>query len=166
MAKQTMPTVDDVAMLPIIYRSTVLEEQLDAMGHMNIRHYVANFDSAAWIMFETFGLSVEYYQQHNVGMFALEQHLRYVREARLGQEISVRFRLVGLNAKRSYFMMFMMNETRQELAATFESLGSFADLSVRRTAPFPPEIHARMQALYEQHQALPWPPPLCGSIAL
>jgi acyl-CoA thioester hydrolase len=166
MAKQTMPTVDDVAMLPIIYRSTVVEEQLDAMGHMNIRYYVGNFDSAAWIMFESFGMSVDYYKQNDVGMFALEQHLRYVREARLGEEISIRFRLVGLNAKRSYFMMFMVNETRQELAATFESLGSFADLRLRRTAPFPADIHARMLALYEQHQALPWAAPLCGSIVL
>ncbi len=153
-------------MLPIIYRSFVVEEQLDAMGHMNIRYYVGNFDSAAWIMFEQFGLSVGYYQQHTVGMFALEQHLRYVHEVRVGEEISVRFRLVGLNAKRSYFMMLMVNETKQELAATFESLGSFADLTTRRTAPFPHDIYTRMEAMYQQHEALPWAAPLCGSIAV
>lgn len=153
-------------MLPVLYQATVTDDELDAMGHMNIRYYVGHFDSAAWRMFEQFGLSVAYYQAHTVGMFALEQHIRYVREVRVGEAISVRFRLVGLNAKRSYFMMFMVNETHQDVAATFESLGSFADLTTRRTAPFPPDIHARMSAIYEQHAALPWVAPLCGSIVI
>lgn len=164
MAVMTMPTVAEVKLLPMLYRATVTFDQLDTMGHMNVRYYAGHFDSAAWLMFEEMGLSIAYYQANNVGMFALEQHLRYVREVRLGEEIGVYFRLVDMNAKRSYFMMFMVNETTQTLAATFESLGSFADLSVRRTAPFPAEIYSGMRALYDHHQALPWVAPLCGSI--
>jgi acyl-CoA thioester hydrolase len=164
--KIELPTLEQIVELPIVFRGQVEEHHLDAMGHMNIRHYVGMFDSGAWDMFASFGLTLEFYKQHTVGMFALEQHLRYVREVRLGEKVAIAFRVVGLSTKRSYFIMFMINETRQELSATFESVGSFADLTQRRTAPFPPEIFANIDALWQKHHALNWQAPLCGSISV
>jgi len=40
----------------------------------------------------------------------------------------------------------MVNETRGTLASLFECVNSFADLTVRRTAPYPEDIAARIGA--------------------
>jgi acyl-CoA thioester hydrolase len=61
-------------------------------------------------------------------------------------------------------MMFMVNETRGTLASTFECVNSFADLTARRTTPFPPEIGAKIDVLLTQHQALDWDAPVCGVV--
>jgi hypothetical protein len=50
------------------------------------------------------------------------------------------------------------------LSAVFESLGSFADLTTRRTAPFPDEIAQKIDAMLTLHQALDWQPPLSGAL--
>ncbi len=71
-------------------------------------------------------------------------------------------RVLGRSAKRIHYMMFMVNETRGTLASTFECVNSFADLTVRRTALYPPEIAAKIDALLAQHQALHWDAPVCG----
>jgi acyl-CoA thioester hydrolase len=59
-------------------------------------------------------------------------------------------------------MMFMVNQTRGTLASTFECVNSFADLTERRTEPFPTEIAAKIDAMLAQHQALDWVAPACG----
>lgn len=66
----TIP-ISKIKALPYLHTETVLEAHLDAMGHMNIRHYLGFFDNAGWKLFaETFGMSIAYYQTHQVGMFA------------------------------------------------------------------------------------------------
>jgi acyl-CoA thioester hydrolase len=58
--------------------------------------------------------------------------------------------------------MFMVNETTGRLAAIFECVNSFADLTLRRTAPYPAEIADRMDPMLAQDAALDWPAPVCG----
>jgi acyl-CoA thioester hydrolase len=74
----------------------------------------------------------------------------------------VYIRVLGRSAKRVHYMMFMVNLTRGTLAATFECVNSFADLKLRRTAPYPPEIAARIDVLLTDHRALNWDAPVCG----
>lgn len=166
MAKIALPSLADLQMLTVVYQATVSDEHLDAMGHMNIRHYLAMFDSAAWVFFESLGLGLAYYKQNTVGMFALEQHLRYVREVHAGESIHIGFRLVAMHPKRLHFMGFMVNDTQPALAAVFESLGSHADLTTRRTAPFPEWLYAQLVTRWQQDEQLGWAPPLCGSIQI
>jgi acyl-CoA thioester hydrolase len=61
-------------------------------------------------------------------------------------------------------MLFMVNESKGNLAATLETLGSHADIKARRTSPYPPHIAARMDAILAEHQALDWAAPVCGVI--
>ena len=52
-----------------------------------------------------------------------------------------------------------------QLASVFECVNSHADLSVRRTAPWPPQIAAKIDERIAESAALDWPAPLCGVIA-
>lgn len=157
--------IEKIKTLPYLHTQVVLEQHLDAMGHMNIRHYLGFFDDAGWKFFaEHFGLTLDYYRQHQVGMFALKQFLHYIAEVRLGDVVDIYGRIINRTTKRVHFMMFMVNREKAVLSAIFESLGSFADLTTRRTAPFRDDIAQKIDALLHIHQALDWSPPVCGAL--
>ena len=63
-------------------------------------------------------------------------------------------------------MMFMANETRGVLSSIFECVHAHADLSVRRTAPFPAQAAARIDAYIAAHRALAWPAPVSGTMGI
>jgi len=157
--------IEKIKSLPYLNTETVKQEHLDAMGHMNIRHYLGFFDNAGWKLFaNSFGLTIDYYQNHQAGMFALKQFLHYTAEVRLGDVVDIYGRVINRTAKRVHFMMFMVNKQADVLSAVFESLGSFADLTTRRTAPFPDEIAQKIDTMLAVHQNLDWQPPLSGAL--
>ncbi|HEX2905518.1 MAG TPA: thioesterase family protein [Phototrophicaceae bacterium] len=150
--------------LPIVYRFTVPEEYRDAMGHMNMRWYLAIYDEAGIPLFDELGLTLEHYQHNHAGGFDLEHHIHYLNEVRIGDTLTLRARLLGRSAKRLHYLLFMVNESRGLLASIFECVNSYADLSARRTAPYPPEIAANIDAMLAEHQQLTWAAPVCGAM--
>jgi acyl-CoA thioester hydrolase len=154
--------LEKVTALTAVHRVTIPPEYQDENGHMNIRWYVFVFDDAGYPVAASLGLTPDYHQQHHTGGFDLEHHIHYLNEVHSGDTVAVYFRLLGCSAKRIHYMMFMINETRGTLAALFECVNSFADLSIRRTAPYPAEISQRIDDLLAQHRALDWDAPICG----
>jgi len=108
------------------------------------------------------GLTPEFHAQHGTGGFDLEHHLHYLSEVAVGDTVAIYARLLGRSAKRIHYMMFMVNETCGALAATLECVNSFADLTVRRTAPYPEKISRQIDALLAEHSRLGWEAPVCG----
>jgi len=161
-----MVEIHQIESLMFTNRVTIPEDYLDEMGHMNIMYYLHIYDRAAWTMFGQFGLSLDYMQAHDSGMFALKQFVQYLAEVRVGETVSVYSRVLGVGAKRVHFMHFMVNDTTNTLASTLEVLGSFADLNVRRTAPFPDAIRQQIEALSAEHNQLAWDAPVCGVLSV
>jgi acyl-CoA thioester hydrolase len=129
---------------------------------MNVRGYMAIFDDAGYPLVANFGITPEYHAANGTGGFDLEHHLHYLSEVHIGDTVAIYSRLNARSAKRIHYMMFMVNETRNALAATFECVNSFADLTLRRTAPYPAEIAARIDAQLAHDTAFDWVLPLCG----
>ncbi len=152
------------ALEPPCLRMTVPESYRDRNGHMNMRWYIAIFDDAGDNLYVQLGLSPEYHHQHMTGMFDLEHHLNFLSEVLPGDRVTVYARLVALSAKRLHWLMFMVDETRGRLAALFECVSAFADLSLRKTAPFPSEIATRISAGVAACARLDWPAPVCGAM--
>lgn len=148
--------------LPLVYRAVVPETYRDAMGHMNMRWYLALFDEAGIPFFDLLGLSMAYYEQNQSGGFDLEHHIHFLNEVRIGDSLLFRARLLGRSAKRVHYMLFMINETRGVLSSTIEIVNSHADLKIRRTSPFPDAIAERIDAMLTEHQRLDWEAPICG----
>ncbi|MFW5748325.1 MAG: thioesterase family protein [Chloroflexota bacterium] len=158
--------IEQITQLPLLHRATITDDYLDAMGHMNVRWYLALFDEAGWRLFEQFGMDMAYYQQNAAGAFALQHIIRYLAEVHAGDTVAIYGRLLGRTDKRIHVMCFMVNETQGLLAATIEELGSHADLTARRTAPMPPDITDRLDAVIAAHSALDWDAPISGAIKL
>ena len=127
---------------------------------MNMRWYVAVFDDAGDDLHERVGLTPEFHRLRGTGTVDLEHHTHFLNEVLPGDHIVVYARLVARSPKRVHYLMFLVNETRSKLAAIFECMNSFMDLETRRTAPFPSEIMARIDAWIERDSKLDWPAPI------
>ncbi len=161
--KPTKVPVESIRELePVCLRITVPEEYRDENGHMNMRWYLAIFDDAGYPMQERLGLSQEYHAAHGTGGFDLEHHIHYLKEVLPGDVVAVYARLLQRTEKRVHYLMFLVNETRGTLASIFECVNSFADMRARRTAPYPPEIAARIDEVIAAHAKLDWAAPVCG----
>lgn len=151
--------------LPMVYRVTIPERYRDMMGHMNIRWYMELYDEAGMPLFDLIGLSEKHYRENGAGGFDLEHHVHYLNEVNIGDTVAIYGRLLDRSAKRLHYMLFMVNETRNLLSSTFECVNSYADLKVRRTAPYPDEIARQIDAMLSEHTKLDWDAPVCGSMS-
>ncbi len=155
-------SVEQMEDLPVYHRETIPKEYLDAMGHMNVRWYMALYDEATWHFFDAIGMSADYFSRAHAGAFALKQFLAYFSEIQVGRTVALRTRTLGRSEKRFHFMHFMVDETAGLVASSFESLGTHADLKKRRSMPFPDHIANELDERIERDRRLDWEAPACG----
>lgn len=139
---------------PPCYETIARAEWTDRNEHVNIRYYVVMFDEAGDAWYPSVRITS--------GTMDLEHHINYIREIRPGDRLAVYMRIIGVSDKRLHYVMFLWNESTSALAALFECVNTFVDLSVRKTAPWPEDIRKALDALLARHAALPWPAPMCG----
>ncbi|MCA9133333.1 MAG: thioesterase family protein [Planctomycetales bacterium] len=148
--------------LPLTHTATIPEEYLDAMGHMNVAWYTHLFSVAMGGIFKQLGLTWEVMEKHHGGSFALEAHVRYLSEVRIGQAIEIHTRFLARTEKRFHAMHYMFNEDKQDVSATFEAVGAYIDMRTRRMAVMPSDVGQPLDALIAQHAELDWPSGECG----
>ena len=155
-------TLSEIRQLELVHRQTIPAAYLDENQHVNVQYYVHLVEKGLVAVFERAGLGEIYAAADEYGNFALEQHIRYLAEILLDEQVSVYIRLLELTPKRGYFMGFVINDTREQLACTVEIVQMNVDISQRRGAPYPPAGKAALQALHARHEMLDWPAPVCG----
>ena len=72
--------------------------------------------------------------------------------------------MVARSAKMIHYLMFMVNESRGNVAAHFECVNALVDLQARKTAPYPAEILTRIDAMLAEQSELAWSPPTSGAM--
>jgi acyl-CoA thioester hydrolase len=161
------PAVDAArvtALAPPSLRVVVPDNWADDNGHMNMRWYVAVFDDAGDDLHARIGLTPEFHRRRHTGTVDLEHHTHFLKEVMPGDSVAVYTRLVARSAKRLHYLMFLINETKGNLAAIFECMNAFLDLQVRKTSPFPPEVSSRIDAWLAKDTDLDWSPPVSGAM--
>ncbi len=153
---------EDWNQLPVTGNAVVLDDWIDAMGHMNVMWYTHMFSLGVWNFFQMLGLTREYFVANQRGSFALEQHFRYLAEIRVGEKVTLRTRALSRSEKKLHFMGFLIKEEQGVLAATSEGVTAHIDMTCRRTTPFPSEITEAYDALLNKHLQLDWPAPVNG----
>ncbi|MYD09523.1 MAG: thioesterase [Chloroflexi bacterium] len=155
-------TLADVRQLDRFYERTIPRAYLDENNHVNVQYYLRLVEKALGAVFGEVGLGQIYAAADPYGNFALEQHIRYFAEILVDDRVAVHIRLIEVSSKRAYFMGFLVNETREQLAAVVEVVTMNVDMSQRRGAPFPAAPYARLAEMLARHEQLPWPAPVCG----
>lgn len=135
----------------------VRPEWIDHNGHMNVGYYHVAFDDASTPFFAWLGLTPEYRASEQVTTFALETHLHFLREVKLGDRLRFEARLLAQDSKRIHFLVEMFHATEGYLSATYESLSMHVDLRTRRTAPMSQTLQDRMRRIQVAHSVLPTP---------
>lgn len=161
-----LPTYDHVLQLPRSVRMIVPAEFADHNGHMNVRHYLALQDDAGFSYFTGFGFGDAYIAREHRGFFDLEQHLCYYAEVLVGQTVAIHTRVLGRSAKAVHVMSFMVNETTERVANTFEVTMAHVDLEARRTVPFEGATASALDRQIAADATVTWAAPVCGAMGV
>jgi acyl-CoA thioester hydrolase len=135
----------------------VLPEWIDANGHLNLAYYVVLFDQATDALYDVLGVGQAYRNATGNSTFTAETHTLYERELRVGERVRVTAHLLGADAKRLHYFHEMFHADGGHRVASQELLALHIDMSVRRVAPFPAALQARLQAVVRERggQTLP-----------
>ncbi len=140
-----------------VHESKVLPEWIDYNGHMNVAYYVLAFDHATDSFFNYLGIGEEYKNKYNFSTFTLEGHITYDREVLQGDPLSFKTYLLDYDEKRLHYFHEMYHANQGYLASTNELITIHIDMSVRRSAPFAPELLTKLEEVMEAHRHLPRP---------
>ncbi|MEM9045998.1 MAG: thioesterase family protein [Pseudomonadota bacterium] len=152
-----MPYPTEFEAKPIQTREQkVLPEWIDYNGHMNVAFYTMAFDKALDEVFdEVLGVGEEQACAQKMGPMALQSQLHYLAELKLGEAFNCEFQILEADHKRIHFFTVMRSLSNGGEAATYESISMNVDLIARRSAPYPDDAMARIQAVANAHAALP-----------
>src|SRR5580658_7017229 len=161
--------VDGVALSPAPFLSSVMTiepQWIDYNGHLNMAYYNVMFDRAIDELWLELGIGPTYMKARQGSTFTAECHVRYLREIHLGDPVQVSILLVGADEKRLHTFEELRHAGEGWLSATSENMTVHIDMNARKTAPFPPDIRARIEALASAHSRLPRPEGIGRKIAM
>jgi acyl-CoA thioester hydrolase len=144
----------------------VRPEWIDYNGHMNVAYYLVVFDNATDAFFDALGFDAAWRARSGCSFFAVEGHIRYLGETKLGQNLEIDTRLLAVDSKRIHYFHTMRVEGSDAIASTIESLSLHVDMATRRSAKFSPEDLARAQAVVAAHAKLPPPDGVGRAVAM
>jgi acyl-CoA thioester hydrolase len=151
---------DDALFRPVPFLASVMQierDWIDYNGHLNMAYYNVMFDRAIDQLWLKFGIGPGYMKERNGSTFTAECHVRYLREIHLGDPVQISILLVAADEKRLHTFEEMRHATEGWLSATSENMTIHIDMAARKTAPFPPDIHARIEAVAKAHATIARP---------
>lgn len=121
-----------------IWQFTVLETHLDTFGHMNHATYLQLFEQARWEFVTARGYGLEYVIKEQVGPTILELDIKYRRELRLRELVTVESETLDYNGKVGHVRQRMLNQKGEECAVINLTIALF-DLKNRKLVRATPE---------------------------
>ena len=149
-----------------LHTESVRPDWIDYNGHMNVAFYVLAFDYATDAFFDHLCIGRDYKAATSNSTFAVEMNVSYVREVHEGDPLAFRTWLLGHDHKRLHYYHEMYHADEGWLAAGCELMSLHIDMSVRRTAPFPDNIMARLDEVAAAHATIPAPERVGRRIAM
>ena len=166
MTTATLPTVDEVVQIPASCTVVAGPEWEDGNGHVNVSHFYGLHLSAAEESLRLIGVDEDYRTSRRLGVFSMEQHLRFLHEVHIGEELSAHVRWLDRGDKVFHGISIVVSHTTGRIANTLEVLEGHVDLVARRATPFPADLAQRIDERVAAHRALSWQVPLSGAVGV
>jgi acyl-CoA thioester hydrolase len=160
------PTYDQLATMPAYASQPVPLAFEDSNGHLNVRHYLGIGSEGLDESLTSVGIPHNWPRVSGLACLSAEHHLTYLHELRTGDEMSVRVRLLGRAECAAHALVWVVDDTHQRVACSFEEILLCVRLDDRRTSPWPDDIAAGLDARIAEHAALPWAAVTSGCLAL
>ena len=152
---------------PFVGRIQTVEDQwTDYNGHFNMAYYNVLFDRAGDELFEAVGMGPPYVKERNASHFSLESHNTYLHELHAGDPVRIESQFLDADSKRVHYCQSMYHATEGWLACIVEIIILHVDMSLKKGAPFPPDIAAKIADMVESHKQLPVPPQVGHKIGI
>ncbi len=113
------------------WQFTVLETHLDTFGHMNHATYLQLFEQARWEFVTARGYGLERVQKEKIGPTILGLEIKYKRELKLRERVTVESETLEFNSKFGRVRQRMLNEKGEECAVIELTIALF-DLKNRK----------------------------------
>jgi acyl-CoA thioester hydrolase len=160
MMMTTATAVQDMPLPPAPFLSSVMQIEprwIDYNGHLNMAYYNVMMDRAIDELWLQLGIGPGYLRERQRSTFTAECHVRYLREIHLGDPVQISVFLLGADEKRLHTFEELRHATEGWLSATSENMTIHIDMTARKTAPFPPDIRARIEAVMQTHASVARP---------
>jgi acyl-CoA thioester hydrolase len=164
-----MTLTDDAVLRPTPFLSSVMQiepQWIDYNGHLNMAYYNVMFDRAVDQLWLQLGIGPKYMKERHGSTFTAECHVRYLREIHLGDPVQIAILLVEADEKRIHTFQELRHATEGWVSATSENMSVHINMDLRKTAPFPADIRARIEAVAQAHSAVPRPEGIGRKIAM
>ena len=113
------------------YQVRILESHLDAYGHLNNATYLVLLEEARWDLVTAGGFGQKHVVETGVGTTLLDISLRFKREIRLQELITIETRMTYFRGKVGEIAQEMINEAGQVCCVAKMKIGMF-DLKTRK----------------------------------
>ncbi|MET4077683.1 thioesterase family protein [Janibacter sp. UYMM211] len=160
------PAVEDVLALPAALVEVAPPEWQDGNGHVNVRRFYDLHMRGAHAALTAIGLDDDYRSSTGQSVFSVEQHIRYLDEVHVGDEVSVHLRWVARGDKVLHAMSFVVDRTAGRVVNVLEMLEAHVDLTTRRACSWAPTLAVRIDDAVRAHEELPWPAPTSGAVGV
>ncbi len=121
--------------------------ECDAMGHMNVRHYVARAEAGLIRLGQVIGVDPGSRRARSVGLVPRETHIRFLAEQRAGAPVLMLTGVVSVSDTRLTVYQELRSVEDGTISATFLSEVELVDLNQRRPLPLPEGVAAAVDPL-------------------
>jgi acyl-CoA thioesterase FadM len=136
--------------MQILHESEVTKDQIDHLGHMNVRFYAERAQKANRALMSSFGLGSEALKGQPVRLVQTDSYTRYQREQFQGSMLAAKGGVLKAASDGITMYFEVVNDAKAQVAATFIITTSMVDRATRAPLPLPEEaIDAAMTALVE-----------------
>jgi acyl-CoA thioester hydrolase len=154
------------AALLMLHRETVQAGWVDYNDHLNDAYYVVVFSNATTTLMDHIGLGEAERRRTGHSLFTLEMHVNYLKEVKGGTEVRIATQVLGHDQKRLHVFHVMFEAGSTEPTATNEQMLVNIDMKGPRSAPFLPDVLAKIEAIARMQEGLPRPANAGRSISL
>lgn len=120
----------------ITYRGVVYPAQTDAMGHMNVQHYIAAFDQAFWHFVDQLGYDIEWRETLKQGWADVHYDIDFRSELQVGAlfHIVSSVKKLGRTSIITHHALF---DSHKQLCADINMTSVYFDLEARTSIEIP-----------------------------
>jgi acyl-CoA thioester hydrolase len=116
----------------------------DAMGHMNVRHYMAMFDDAS---FQLLGKLTGVEKDKSLGWADVRHEIEYRHETAAGTLVTIRSHVIKVGRTSVTYRHVLVGSIEGELHAEATTTSVRLDLAARKSLELDADIRRRAEAL-------------------
>jgi acyl-CoA thioester hydrolase len=132
---------------------TVLEDDIDALGHASNISFVRWLQDAAIAHSVDLGLGLDAYRRMGAVFVVVRHEIDYVRPAMLGDVIEARTRVTDVMAAKCLRATELVRLSGGELLAKGVTTWGFIEIATGRPKRIPPEVRLSLEAQGQQAQS-------------